>query len=641
MSFTTPSKSSSQIPSSPLAKVKLPHRLSLSGGNYDTASLKAQNIQLLYFRTHQAVVSFNPENQSLMLYEYPAYSDANGVSRPVLAEDLAQVRASNTNVMFPSCWCPAAFTGEYCETIIFTMSPLANAEYENPGKLALHCAASQPKLRLFGCGFFIPIQQLTSQGALGNPLRIPAPGRTKSASSLLHALDESFVGSSKRKFAVEPNSSPKKSRVLAPDSDTDFSLPPIRSHLEKSRRPGHNVQGSFPPKSTIEEFFQGTATFSHPSLRALEEAYTSGRGISLQEFRYLTDYCLDCGKVFTRLAHDKHLCFEVSQTQPRRMRIPKTEKGKEKARPSSDIFTSTPLDDVIVIRSDSDYSSVSNYQQNHTKSTSMSPEFHFCQTYSFVSVKPRHFNAMYCTLENLRQDGSRIVVPIFSLLLQLFFILMGKVQGPVTGGGSRRFLGCPSPRNRVDLCKDPNATPENPTPIADPSTLQDGHPDAVNETGHTLLVPQNEIDTPGGKKQSMHTEVVRAFKKLTRIGARWRIDDQHLSVQRAGEPSHRDYDSLLPPSQLSQFRRPWSPEPFDLNPWSDLYDLEVNYSRFPAYTPSTQRREPSVEGLGLGRLCCDAVQAARLRLRFCSSGSTQSGVSRENALARPIHIHLG
>ncbi|KAK0478690.1 hypothetical protein EDD18DRAFT_1364525 [Armillaria luteobubalina] len=361
MSFTTPSKSSSQIPSSPLAKVKLPHRLSLSDGNYDAASLKAQNIQLSYFRTHQAVVSFNPENQSLVLYEYPAYSDANGVSRPVLAEDLAQVRASNANVVFPSCWCPAAFTGEYCETIIFTMSPLANAEYENPGKLALRCAASQPKLRLFGCGFFIPIQQLTSQGALGNPLRIPAPGQTKLASSLLHALDESFVGSSKCKFAVEPNGSPKKSRVLAPDSDTDFSPPPP-SVLSSKKAVAQDTmfkaaflqKGSLRGTSTIEEFFQGTATFSAPSLHALEEAYTLGRGISLQEFRYLTDYCLECGKVFRKLAHDKHLCFEVSQTQPRRMRIPKTEKGKEKARPSSDIFTSTPLDDVIVIRSDSE-----------------------------------------------------------------------------------------------------------------------------------------------------------------------------------------------------------------------------------------------------------------------------------------------
>ncbi|KAK0493178.1 hypothetical protein EDD18DRAFT_1357123 [Armillaria luteobubalina] len=358
MSFTTPSKSSSQIPSSPLAKVKLPHRLSLSDGNYDAASLKAQNIQLSYFHTHQAVVSFNPENQSLVLYEYPAYSDANGVSRPVLAEDLAQVRASNANIVFPSCWCLAAFTGEYCETIIFMMSPLANAEYENPGKLALRCAASQPKLRLFGCGFFIPIQQLTSQGALGNPLRIPAPGRTKSTSSLLHALDESFVGSSKRKFAVEPNGSPKKSRVLAPDSDTDFSLPPPSVLGSKKAvtqdtmfKAAFLQKGSLRGTSTMEEFFQGTATFSHPSLRALEEAYTSGRGISLQEFRYLTDYCLDCSKVFTRLAHDKHLCFEVSQTQPRHMRIPKTEKGKEKAR---DIFTSTPLDDVIVIRSDSE-----------------------------------------------------------------------------------------------------------------------------------------------------------------------------------------------------------------------------------------------------------------------------------------------
>ncbi|KAK0482820.1 hypothetical protein EDD18DRAFT_1362458 [Armillaria luteobubalina] len=361
MSFTTPTKSSSQIPSSPLAKVKLPHRLSLSDGNYDVVSLKAQNIQLSYFRTHQAVVSFNPENQSLVLYEYPAYSDANGVSRPILVEDLAQVRATNANVLFLSCWCPAAFTGEYCETIIFTMSPLANAEYENPGKLALRCAALQPKLRLFGCGFFIPIQQLTSQGALGNPLHIPAPGRTKSASSLLHPLDKSFVGSSKRKFAVEPNGSPKKSQVLAPDSDTDFSPPPS-SVLSSKKAVAQDTmfkaaflqEGSLHGTSTIEEFFQGTATFSAPSLYALEEAYMSGRGISLQEFRYLTDYCLECGKVFKRLAHDKHLCFEVSQTQSRHMCIPKTEKGKEKARPSSDIFTSTPLNDVIVIHSDSE-----------------------------------------------------------------------------------------------------------------------------------------------------------------------------------------------------------------------------------------------------------------------------------------------
>ncbi|KAK0493275.1 hypothetical protein EDD18DRAFT_1356700 [Armillaria luteobubalina] len=364
MSFTTPSKSSSQIPSSPLAKVKLLHHLSLSDGNYDAASLKAQNIQLLYFRTHQAVVSFNPENQSLMLYEYPAYSDANGVSRPILAEDLAPVRASNTNIVFPSCWCLAAFTGEYCETIIFMMSPLANAEYENPGKLALHCAASQPKLRLFGCGFFIPIQQLTSQGALGNPLHIPAPGRTKLASSLLHALDESFVGSSKRKFTVEPNGQygalPKRvgslHLTLTPTSPCPPSVLASKKAITQDTmfKAAFLQKGSLRSTSTIEEFFQGTATFSHPSLHALEEAYTSGRGISLQEFRYLTNYCLDCSKVFTRLAHDKHLCFEVSQTQPRCMRIPKMEKGKEKVRPSSDIFMSTPLDDIIVIRSDSE-----------------------------------------------------------------------------------------------------------------------------------------------------------------------------------------------------------------------------------------------------------------------------------------------
>ncbi|SJL00615.1 uncharacterized protein ARMOST_03928 [Armillaria ostoyae] len=60
--------------------------------------------------------------------------------------------------------------------------------------------------------------------------------------------------------------------------------------------------------------------------------------------------------------------------------------------------------------------------------------------------------------------------------------------------------------------------------------------------------------------------------------------------------SYRDYDS---PPPTSQFRRPWSPEPFDPNPRTDLYDSEVNYSRFPTYNPSTQRREPSVEALDL------------------------------------------
>ncbi|KAK0472425.1 hypothetical protein EDD18DRAFT_1118487 [Armillaria luteobubalina] len=327
--------------------------------NYNVASLKAQNIQLFVLPYPPGSGFLNPENQSLMLYEYPAYSDANGVSRPVLVEDLAQ--ASNANVVFLSCWCPAAFTGEYCETIIFTMSPLTNAEYENLGKLALHCAALQPKLRLFGCGFFIPIQQLTSQGALRNPLCIPAPGLTKSASSLLHALDESFVGSSKHKFAVKPNGSPKKSQVLMPDSDTDFSPPPP-SVLGSKKAIAQDTmfkaaflqEGSLCSTSTIEEFFQGMATFSAPSLHALEEVYMSGRGISLQEFRYLTDYCLECGKVFKRLAHNKHLCFEVSQTQSRCMHIPKTEKGNGKARASSDIFMSTPLDDVIVICSDSE-----------------------------------------------------------------------------------------------------------------------------------------------------------------------------------------------------------------------------------------------------------------------------------------------
>ncbi|KAK0474058.1 hypothetical protein IW261DRAFT_1569046 [Armillaria novae-zelandiae] len=115
------------------------------------------------------------------------------------------------------------------------------------------------------------------------------------------------------------------------------------------------TKGSLRGTSTIEEFFQGMATFPTPSLLAFEEAYTSGSRISLQEFQYLTDYCLECGKFFRRFAHDRHICFEVSQTQTRRKRIPKVEKGRGKARmENSDIFTSTPLGSVIVIPSDSE-----------------------------------------------------------------------------------------------------------------------------------------------------------------------------------------------------------------------------------------------------------------------------------------------
>ncbi|KAK0477066.1 hypothetical protein IW261DRAFT_1566536 [Armillaria novae-zelandiae] len=258
------------------------------------------------------------------------------------------------------------------------MSPLANTKYKNPGKIALHCAASQPKLWHFGCGFWVPIQELMSQGALGNRLCIPAPAGTNAAtspaasiassSSLLHALDESFLGCSKRKLVVQPNGSPKKSRVLAPDSDTDFSPPPPPPHpsvLASKKAVAQDTMfkvaflqkapGSLHGTSTIEEFFQGTVTFPTPSLLALEEAYTLGSGISLQEFQYLTDYCLECGKLFRRLAHNRHICFEVSQTQTCHKRIPKVEKGKGKARmENSDIFTSTPLDSVIVIPSDSE-----------------------------------------------------------------------------------------------------------------------------------------------------------------------------------------------------------------------------------------------------------------------------------------------
>ncbi|KAK0490437.1 hypothetical protein IW261DRAFT_1555612 [Armillaria novae-zelandiae] len=107
--------------------------------------------------------------------------------------------------------------------------------------------------------------------------------------------------------------------------------------------------------STIEEFSQDTPTFPTPSLLALEQAYTLGTRISLQEFQYLTDYCLECDKLFRRFAHNKHICFEVSQIQTHCKCIPKTEKGKEKARmENSDIFTSTLLDGVIVIASDSE-----------------------------------------------------------------------------------------------------------------------------------------------------------------------------------------------------------------------------------------------------------------------------------------------
>ncbi|KAK0479487.1 hypothetical protein IW261DRAFT_1419595 [Armillaria novae-zelandiae] len=257
-----------------------------------------------------------------MLYKYPAYNDANGVLRPILAEDLAELRALNANVMLPSCWCLAAFTGNYSK-------------------------APNLWVWILGKCLLVPIQELMSQGALRNHLHTPAPVGTNmvtspaasisSSSSLLHALDERFLGSSKRKLIVQPNGSSKKSQVLVPDSDTDFSPPthlflPQKKQLDTMFKAAflQKAPGSLCGTSTMEEFFQGMATFPTPSLPALEQAYMSGSGISLQEFQYLTNYCLECSKLFRRLAHNKHICFKVSQTQTHRKHIPKAEKGKGK-----------------------------------------------------------------------------------------------------------------------------------------------------------------------------------------------------------------------------------------------------------------------------------------------------------------------
>ena len=149
------------------------------------------------------------------------------------------------------------------------MGPAANAEHGNPDKLALCCSTAQPSLGIFGCKFFserlpllnlnfrcselaVPIDELTSNGALGNTLAAfnpltmvtrmfypplcptwcshyphseptitstssnqkgssiqstPSPILSLSSSSLLHALDKIVwsLGTSKRKPELESN----------------------------------------------------------------------------------------------------------------------------------------------------------------------------------------------------------------------------------------------------------------------------------------------------------------------------------------------------------------------------------------------------------------------------------------------------
>ncbi|KAK0468953.1 hypothetical protein IW261DRAFT_1426004 [Armillaria novae-zelandiae] len=49
------------------------------------------------------------------------------------------------------------------------------------------------------------------------------------------------------------------------------------------------------------------------------------------------------------------------------------------------------------------------------------------------------------------------------------------------------------------------------------SMREEGHPDAVDETVPALLVPQNEIDTDGGKKRCALLKLLRSLS-VTRAG---------------------------------------------------------------------------------------------------------------------------
>ncbi|KAK0421499.1 hypothetical protein EV421DRAFT_1218867 [Armillaria borealis] len=289
---------SPHTPNSVLSRIQFPHQLSLSG-NADPEAVftRARNIQQYHYRHTNTVVSFDPVSRSLIFFIYPGYQDANDVWRPVHANGLAALRNSTSTFVFPSCWCPEAFAGEYRETVLFTMGPAANAEHGNPGKLALRCSTAQPSLGIFGCKFFVPLEELTSNGALGNTLAAfnpttmsrpsslpqvptrtgssvkstPSPILSSSSSSLLHVLDEIVwsSGTSKRKHELESNDgSPKKSRRKAkPLTETDIEdfSPPHWGVLSSKKAVSQDVmfkesflrEMSLRGTSTMEEFFRG------------------------------------------------------------------------------------------------------------------------------------------------------------------------------------------------------------------------------------------------------------------------------------------------------------------------------------------------------------------------------------------------
>ncbi|KAK0437284.1 uncharacterized protein EV420DRAFT_1487185 [Desarmillaria tabescens] len=356
MSPRTPN--SALTPNSVLSTLRIPHQLSLSGGNnHEALFTRARNIQQYHFRYNNTVLSFDPASQSLIFFVYPGYQDANSVWRPVHANQLAALRA---------------FAGEYHETVLFTMSPAANADLGNPGKLALRCSTAQPGLGIFGCKFFVPIEELTNNGALGNTLAAfnpatvathtssprftPSPVLSSSSSSLLHALDEVLwsSGTSKRKHEFESNDgSPKKSRSQAQpstQSDIEDFSPPHWGVLSSKKAVAQDVmfKESFLCKislrgtSTMEEFFQGAAALPTETLQTLQGRYTSGEGITLSEYKQITALCLECGKVFSKLVHTLK---PIPHRKTAKGGSVKKEKGKGKERATyvPDIFTSTPL----------------------------------------------------------------------------------------------------------------------------------------------------------------------------------------------------------------------------------------------------------------------------------------------------------
>ncbi|KAK0433923.1 uncharacterized protein EV420DRAFT_1488851 [Desarmillaria tabescens] len=326
----------------------------------------------------------------------PGYQDANGVWRPVHANGLAALHASSTFV-YPFCWCPQAFAGEYHETILFTMGPAANADHRNPGKLALRCSTAHPGLGIFGCKFFVPLEELTSNGALGNTLATfsattvatqpitvtptiasnqnsPSPVLSSSSSSLLHVLDVVVwsLGTSKHKLELKSNDGSLKKRrsQVQPSASSDIGdfSPPHWGVLSSKKAVAQDVmfKESFLRKislrgtSTMEEFFQGASALPTETLRALEGCYKSGEGITLSEYRQTTVHCLECGKLFSKLTHGQHVCFTVQKPitccKTAKEVAVKSEKGKGKDRVAyiPDIFTSTPLTTETIEILDSD-----------------------------------------------------------------------------------------------------------------------------------------------------------------------------------------------------------------------------------------------------------------------------------------------